>query len=339
MERIRRRALTFPLLVVSWILLVVTAPLTLPLAVVVGVFRRRRFVMVRLTLFVVFYASLELVGLCLAGFAGLHPTRSRELHYALQTWWAWTLFRAATRLLQLDVRVEGEDVLREGPILLLLRHASLADSLLPAAVVTRRTGIRLRYVLKKELLFDPCLDVVGNRLPNHFIDRSQPTDADIAAIAALATDLKPDEGVIIYPEGTRFTERKRRRILGKMESSSYLPSAEALEHTLPPRAGGVHALVGAASNVDVVFCSHTGFEGFAQLGDVLSGDVVGRTLRVAFWRVPAAEVPRDHEELTCWLYERWKEVDRFVGSNVLPTRARDEARPSLFDPADPSRAS
>jgi len=26
-------------------------------------------------------------------------------------------------------------------------------------------------VLKRELLADPCLDIVGNRLPNHFLDR------------------------------------------------------------------------------------------------------------------------------------------------------------------------
>ena len=342
MERIRRRLVTFPLLFAFWALLVAAVPITVPLALLVGLIRRRRFIFLRLTVFAVVYASLELLGLGLAALAGLHRKRSRELHYALQTWWAWTLFRAATLLLELDVRIEGEDAIAPGPIVLLLRHTSLADALLPAAVVTRRTGIRLRYVLKRELLVDPCLDLVGNRLPNHFIDRSQPTEEDMAAIAALASDLKDDEGVIIYPEGTRFTEAKRARILEKMQSSLYFQSAQSLEHTLPPRAGGVHALVRTAPKADVVFCAHTGFEGFATLADVLSGEMVGRTLRVAFWRVPASEVPHTHEELTCWLYERWKEVDRFAGSNQsteTPSRASAEVRPSLFDPADPSAVS
>ena len=31
--------------------------------------------------------------------------------------------------------------------------------------------MRPRYVLKDDLLIDPCLDIVGNRLPNHFLDR------------------------------------------------------------------------------------------------------------------------------------------------------------------------
>ncbi len=312
---VRRRLLTIPLLIVVWLALIATAPLTLVLAVLVGAFRRRRFVIARLNLFAIVYTTLECVGLILAFGIG----RDAKKLSALQTWWASTLFGVAKSLLQLDVRIHGEDAFAQGPFILLLRHTSLADSLLPAAIVTRRSGVRLRYVLKKELLVDPCLDVVGNRLPNHFIDRSQPTPEDLTAIAKLATNLGTDEGVIIYPEGTRFTEAKRTRVLERMraKASPYFATAMGLKHTLPPRAGGVHALLNAAPDTDVVVCAHTGFEGFATLSDLLSGAMVGRTLHVAFWRV--GDAPRELEELTCWLYERWKEVDAFAASNVMPT--------------------
>ena len=40
--------------------------------------------------------------------------------------------------------------------------------------VSRRYHLRLRYVLKRELLWDPCLDIVGQRVPNIFVDRDAP---------------------------------------------------------------------------------------------------------------------------------------------------------------------
>ena len=44
--------------------------------------------------------------------------------------------------------------------------------------------VRLRYVLKRELLLDPCLDIVGNRLPNCFVARSgADAQADIDKVA------------------------------------------------------------------------------------------------------------------------------------------------------------
>lgn len=307
-------------------LAVATLPATLTVLTLVGVLRRRRFVLVRMLLFVLVYSSLELVGLIGALFAG----RSEARLYALQEWWACTLFSVACRLLSLRVDIQGEGSVTPGPILLFLRHASLADALLPAVAVTRPEGIQLRYVLKKELLVDPCLDVVGNRLPNHFVDRARPTPADLEAIATLAKDLGPQQGVIIYPEGTRFQPAKRARVLDKMKDSVHFERASRLCHTLPPRLGGLSALLDAAPDVDVVFCSHAGFEGFATFRDLISGDMVGRTLHIRFWRVPARDVPRDVDARTVFLYEQWQRVDDVVRTFV------DEDRPSQFVQVDAS---
>lgn len=54
-----------------------------------------------------------------------------------------------------QLEVEGVNALQPGPLVVLMRHASLADTLLPAVVIASH-GIRLRYVLKRELLWDPC---------------------------------------------------------------------------------------------------------------------------------------------------------------------------------------
>jgi hypothetical protein len=36
-------------------------------------------------------------------------------------------------------------------------------------------------------------------------------------------------------------------------------------------------------------------------------------VRLKFWRFPAAEVPRERDKLIEWLYERWQELDDWVG--------------------------
>lgn len=309
-----RRALTFGGLALAWLALVATAPLTIVLAALMGVVRRRRFAELRMLAIAVAYTTLELVGLLVAlaiGPFGRGSARWLARHYALQAWWANALFAVAVRTLRLDVRVEGLDAVGPGPILLFIRHASLADVLLPAALVTRGRGIRLRYVLKRELLVDPCLDLVGNRLPNHFVRRSDATAAELEAVGALARGLGPSDGVLLYPEGTRFTPEKQRRGLAALEArgSGRLEVARRLRHTLLPKKGGALALLDAAPDVDVVFCSHAGFEGFARFEDLLSGAVVGRTLWVRFFRVPAADVPRDEAGRVAWLDEQWQRVD------------------------------
>jgi len=313
---LRRRLVTISALSLAWSLLVATFPLGLATTFGIGLVRRRRFVESRMFVFVLVYTTLELVGLARAfaiGLSSAGPERSAR-YVALQAWWASALFGVARALLDLRLRVEGDDAVAHGPLILALRHASLADSLLPAVLVTRPHGIALRYVLKKELLVDPCLDVVGHRLPNHFVDRARPTEADLRAIAALATDLGPFDGTILYPEGTRFTPSKQARALAELAArgSAQLESAQALRHTLPPRTGGLFAMIDAAPEVDVVFGSHVGFEGFATFADLLSGEMVGRELRVVFWRVPAAEIPRERSEREAWLARQWRRVDEVV---------------------------
>src|SRR6185503_15168170 len=68
---------------------------------------------------------------------------------ALQSWWANALYRGAERLFGLRTEVENDGVLTPGPIIVLVRHVSQADTLIPVVYVTRRHGIALRFVLKR----------------------------------------------------------------------------------------------------------------------------------------------------------------------------------------------
>ena len=102
---------------------------------------------------------------------------------AATVWLDWN-FDALRMTFGLTLVNEDTSAIPPGPILLLSRHASMIDTMLPARYVVKPHGIKLRYVLKKELLIDPTLDIGGNRLPNYFIDRRGSARAEVAALGA-----------------------------------------------------------------------------------------------------------------------------------------------------------
>ena len=319
-----RRAASFSVSAALLLVLLASTPLSLPLAVLSDAVRRSRWAATRFLAVALVYLGCELLGLTLGLVVwlprALGGSRARfvERNFRLQCWWVCTLFEGARRALGVRVEVEGADAVTTGPIYLLVRHVSLADTLLPTRFVSAQVGLQLRFVLKRELLWDPCLDLVGQRLNNAFVRRGGlDTPADVAAVQALTEDLGPTEGVIVFPEGTRFSAERRRRTLERIEARGDhegLARASALQHVLPPRLGGVLGLLDARADVDVVFCAHRGLSGARTFGDLLSGALVGRTLHIRFWRCPAREIPRDEAGRVAWLHDQWARVDAFVGA-------------------------
>lgn len=324
-----RRALTIPGYFALAALSLALLPLLLPLALAGDVARGTPLALVRTLLMLPWYFTLEALGL-LAAFALwlgrplLGRERFERANFRLQCWWARTLFGGACRLFGMRVELAGADALGPGPILLLLRHASVADTLLPAVLVSSRTARRLRYVMKRELLWDPCLDVVGQRLPNAFVRRGTRDAAETALVRELAGDLADDEGVLLYPEGTRWTPERRRAVIDRLARSAdpkLVERAQALQWLLPPRLGGVLALLEAAPAADVVIGVHTGFEGVRTLADVWNGALVGRRIQVRFERIAAAAIPAEREARIEWIYDQWSRLDTWLEAHVEGPRA------------------
>jgi 1-acyl-sn-glycerol-3-phosphate acyltransferase len=323
---LRRSIITIPGFVIGWALWLAAAPVWLPVAVLVDLFGNRRAVAVRTGFAVTVYLSCEVIGIVASGglwlwkrIVPVDAERWTDLHFRLEAWWGTTLLRAAVRLFGLRLEVEGGAELGRGPYLLILRHASTVDTLLASALVSRAHGIRLRYVLKHELLWDPCLDIVGNRLPNVFVDRfSNESTEEISRLQALARDLGPRDGVLIYPEGTRFSETKRQRILERFNQkgdAKMLEYARSLEFVLPPRPGGTLGLLEAAPEADVVVCAHTGFEGAASLAEFWKGALVDQVIRVQFRRIPRDEIPAERDARIEWIRQEWERVGAWVESH------------------------
>jgi 1-acyl-sn-glycerol-3-phosphate acyltransferase len=319
-----RRAWTFPLYGVLAAVTVGLYPLLLAAALAVDLVRRDRLALARLATFAAVYLLAELAGLAasfalwLAGGTWCGADRERFLawNFRLQRLWARSLLAATQRVFALRLVVEGGGEAARGPLLVFPRHTSLADVLLPAVLLGDRQRLRLRWVLKRELLADPCLDVVGSRLPNVFVDRSAlRSEREIAAVTRLGEGLGPRDGVLIYPEGTRFTPERLRRAIARLEPARR-GRLEGLRHLLPPRAGGATALLAAAPDADVLVLGHVGLEGLSHVRDLLSGALVGRSVRVRSWRHAAASVPREREAALAWLDARWRELDAWVDARL-----------------------
>lgn len=319
----RRRLVTVPSVFAIAAGSTVAMPVWVPLVVVLDLLRRRRrWPLTRLSVFGWWWAWHEVAGVARAfGLWATGRAKDADAHYSLMAWWSGALMRGLDRIGGIDVEVRGLDALDHGDAIVVSRHASFADSLVSGWVTSAVAGVRPRYVLKRELLVDPCLDIVGLRLPNHFLDRSAvDTEAELAALRSLVAGLGPRDVGVIFAEGTRSTPVKRRRALERIRERDPARARlmAGLRHLLPPRPAGTQALLAGAPSADVVFAWHTGFDGFDSPRGMLRR--LGEPpvpARFVMRRVRRADV--DEADFAAWLDRRWleldAEVDRALGTD------------------------
>ncbi len=316
-SRLRRRSISITGLVVMTVVSTTLAPLSVPaLAVVDTVRGRRRLPLARLNLFGIWWCWIEVIGLVLAlGMWAAGRARDGDLHYRLMSWWAGALMWGMGTALGRRPQVEGVEHLATGRAIVLSRHASLADSLLSAWSIATTARLHPRYVVKRELLWDPCLDVVGLRIPNHFLARAvDDNSAELEALRELARDLGERDVVVIFAEGTRANPVKRARALERIAERSPERAARMseLRHLLPPRPAGSVALVEADPENDLVSAWHVGFEGMDTFSGIISSLTSGvPAFRFVVTRHDRASVPTG-PAFADWLDARWLEMDSEV---------------------------
>ena len=324
-----RRAVTIPAYSLAALLLLSVTPILLPGVVVADVVRRRNFALVRSLLMVDVYLLAEALGILASlviwatsgGWQREASPAYLKRNFSLQCRWAAVLFWSARRIFRLHLEVDGEECVRTGPLVVIGRHVSPIDNLVPAAFVSARHGLRLRWVINRWLLRDPCLDIVGSRLPNVFVDtRRDEPGGQAPAVGALAQGLGRNEGVLIYPEGALFSTGRRARVIARLATVDFDSShrAEALQHVLAPRTGGFVAALAAAPAADVVVCSHTGLESAGNYRAFISGALVGSRVRIQFRRIARQSIPTDATGQAEWLWRTWAEVDRWIAAGDSP---------------------
>ena len=333
-ETVQRRLRTIPPLVLGLVLVTALLPALLVVGLLIDAVRRLVFgvppTSARLVLLLWVYLAAEVGGLAalaavwVVSLGGRRGAWLREVTWRLQQQWAGLLLGAVRVVFRLRLEVAGDDALAPGPVIVLMRHASIVDTLLPANLVAGPHRIRLRYVLKRELLADPCLDVAGRRLPNYFVRRGTGEAQEVERVRELAHGLGKGDGVLIYPEGTRFTPERRDRAIARIAERDprLAERAARMRHLLPPRPGGVGALLDGAPDADVVVVAHQGFDGLRLISDIWRGGLVRLVVSVRVTRLPRSTVPEAGAARADWLYDLWQDVDdwleqRFAG---VPTR-------------------
>jgi 1-acyl-sn-glycerol-3-phosphate acyltransferase len=296
------------------IVLTVTLPLWALVTMAIDAVRGRwRFPISRLIGFATCWAWLETSGLVVALFLFFTGRgRSVPAHYALQTWWCRSLIQALGFTVGLQITVEGAEHVGPGPFVALGRHASLADSIMCSWVVASHAGLRPRFVLKKELKMDPCLDILGHRLPNYFVDRQSSNVAgELQGIEQMAAGLGVKDCAVIFPEGSRASNKKRVRALEKLRERApqRAETLAGLKYLIPPKPAGAYALLSAVPEANVLTMWHSGFDGLDTFSGILSH--LGRAkanVHVRVEEISRASIPSG-EAFVSWLDAKWVEMD------------------------------
>lgn len=312
-----RRPITVFGVVVGALLLTVLLPLWVVLSIVFDLGSRSwRLPTFRLLCFAWLWLWLETFGL--VGAAGIWVSgqgRNHRANYALQRWWAKRLIAALRSTCGLKIEVEGVEHISDGPLICLGRHASLGDALVSAWIFGSLAKRFPRYVMKKELLFDPCLDVVGQRIPNYFVDRgSAAVRQELTGIRAMAANMGERDVAVIFPEGTRTNDEKRIGLVARLERRAPERHAKliGLKRLLPPRSAGASVLLEEIPDGDVVVMWHVGFDGLDTFAGVRRRIASANPSAKVVLELHRRESIPDGEEFEAWLDDRWLEIDAKV---------------------------
>jgi 1-acyl-sn-glycerol-3-phosphate acyltransferase len=309
-----RRAITMPLVTTLMIFLLLSGPLLLVGAGVVGLATRssRPPRTVALTLA---YAVIELRTLVkfLRG--------NRDCDQLIQDFLV-SAYAAVRRILDVDVALESgsatpETIPRDEPLIVLSRHCGPGDSVLVAWLLVVEYRLQVRVVLKAMLQCEPVLDLAGELGCLCFLSRG---DRARRQIRSLAESLVGGQAMLLFPEGANFSWPRWRNAITKLRSTGGLRAARRAlrqSHTLPPRSGGAAAAVAGAPSANVLVLTHNGFcaDGRARPWWQLP---IHRQLLIRTVVVPAARVPPP-KRLEPWLERTWTQVDAWVAAHVEET--------------------
>ena len=324
------KAIRRPLTVTTWLLVSALVVSASPLLLTVGIVASRLTgrpqpeIVARLTLTYFAYELATLVGcgaLWLGAGAGLlvGTPRFQRLHWRLLRWFIAGLAAAGRDALDIDVRADPTpDATRaldsDQPLIVFSRHAGPGDTIFIIDELMTRYGRLPSVVFKETIALDPCVDLLGHRLPHAMLDTSDRDECQ-ARIKQVTEELAPRGALLLFPEGGNFTPARRRSALKRLRQKGRRRSAEraeAMPNVLPPQPTGSLAALDARDHAEVLFAAHTGLGLAAYPLQWFRDMPIGRTLQTRMWAVPSDQVPSDPDEQADWLYGWWKRIDDWI---------------------------
>jgi 1-acyl-sn-glycerol-3-phosphate acyltransferase len=251
--------------------------------------------------------------------AAMHRPRIQRAHYRLLRWYVRGLAERVLALLDLDVAPElapevAAALEADRPLIFLSRHAGPGDSLLLIDQLLSRYHRDPSVVFKRTLAIDPCIDLIGHRLPHAVLDTSETAQCE-ARIEQITSELGARGVLVLFPEGGNFTPERRQKALRSLRRRGRRREARAGEqmtHMMPPRPSGALAALRGNADADVLFSAHTGLGLAAFPRQLWRETPMSQTLKTHMWLAPSGDRPRDPDEQVRWLYDWWKRLDEWV---------------------------
>jgi 1-acyl-sn-glycerol-3-phosphate acyltransferase len=341
-----RRPITVTVWLVMSIVCLALSPVLLALAALASAVSGRPRALIFAEL-VVAYFALELATLIACGalwlasgggvLMGTEPFQ--RLHYRLLRWFVHGFATRWSALLEIDVPPpEPGEATRalesDRPLLFFSRHAGPGDTILLIDRLLTRFDRLPSVVFKQSVAFDPCVDLIGHRLPHAVLDTSDQQECE-RRIEEVAAGLRGHGVLLLFPEGGNFTAERRHRAVGKLWRTGRrreAARAEHMSHVLPPRPTGALAALRGNPRADVIFGAHSGLGLAAFPREIWHAMPLRRTFATHMWLSPAAERPIEPEVQVRWLYDWWKRLDEWIEQHgTEPQSTHPEGSPDGRD--------
>lgn len=256
----------------------------------------------------------------------MHSSWSYKMHGRVHGQWASHLLGGVDKLFGGRIEIRNRDVVVPGPIAMFSRHISFLDALIPSVLIAHKRSQTPCHVMKDDLQWEPGIDILGHRTPNHFLNRARAGEDELAAVRRVGEAASEDNSVVIFPEGSFRQPARFERAIERMRKSqpALAERASKLKHVLPPRPNGSFALLQGAAEADVVIVAHSGFDGFTTIKEILANIPLNRRIVIECRRIPRAEIPMDEEGFNDWLLAQYEWIDAFVDEQLNDGTSRSE---------------
>ena len=201
------------------------------------------------------------------------------------------------RVVGIELVVNGPATIDQSPVVI-CNHQSWFDIPLVQEVISGNGPI-VRFLIKREIAWVPiigwiCLAMNFPRLRRS--QNSQTRQSDFSIIQQASKNHADDSGaLLIFPEGTRFTEAKKAQ-----QQAPY-------QRLLKPKAGGLKVIKNHfdknASLIDITINYH---QAGVKIWNCLHGNPRKITITLDHYRL--AEI----DDIESWLNHRWQEKDRLL---------------------------
>lgn len=205
------------------------------------------------------------------------------------------------RVIGIELIVEGDPHIHAKAIII-CNHQSWFDIPIIQDVVASRGPI-VKFLIKRELIWVPIIGWICLALRLPTLGRSKNTDTrirDRTIIRNTSNSHANEPGaLLIFPEGTRFTEKKR-----ALQGASY-------NNLLKPKSGGVNLIKEHTSpDVELVDMTIDYHRKNVSIWECLHGSPPVITITLKHYRIG------DIKDASSWLNERWKEKDRILAEEA-----------------------